>query len=220
MVIKKNDTHPKVSFGKNAILLINLGTPESTSKKDIKRYLKEFLSDNRIIEINKYLWWFILNECDDFIWTNDDIYLMKEISFSELEKPLYLQDLNQVKIRNMNRWGRLLWRTTDKLKEKDLTIFNGECHTPYYYQNHLIKKIFYDYEIHIGKGLLRTAYINNFYDKDELVPMGNKKCGFYSPSNIKINESSIYLNHDDFGLTSSLKSKIEELFPWKSRWER
>lgn len=166
------------------------------------------------------IWWFILNECDDFIWTNDDIYLMKEISFSELEKPLYLQDLNQVKIRNMNRWGRLLWRTTDKLKEKDLTIFNGECHTPYYYQNHLIKKIFYDYEIHIGKGLLRTAYINNFYDKDELVPMGNKKCGFYSPSNIKINESSIYLNHDDFGLTSSLKSKIEELFPWKSRWER
>jgi len=69
----------------------------------------------------------------------------------------------------MNRWGRLLWRTADKLKEEDLTIFNGECHTPYYYQNHLIKKIFYDYEINIGKGLLRTAYINNFYDKDELV---------------------------------------------------
>ena len=42
-------------------MLINLGTPSSTSKKDIKKYLKEFLSDNRIIEVNKYLWWFILN---------------------------------------------------------------------------------------------------------------------------------------------------------------
>ena len=61
MVIKKTYSHPKVAFGKNAILLINLGTPSSTSKKDIKKYLKEFLSDNRIIEINKYLWWFILN---------------------------------------------------------------------------------------------------------------------------------------------------------------
>ena len=61
MVIKKNDSHPKVSFGKNGVILINLGTPPSTSKKDIKKYLKEFLSDNRIIEINKYLWWFILN---------------------------------------------------------------------------------------------------------------------------------------------------------------
>ena len=61
MVIKKTSSHPKVSFGKSAVLLINLGTPSSTSKKDVKKYLKEFLSDNRIIEINKYLWWLILN---------------------------------------------------------------------------------------------------------------------------------------------------------------
>ena len=37
MVIKKADSHPKVAFGKNAVLLINLGTPSSTSKKDIKK---------------------------------------------------------------------------------------------------------------------------------------------------------------------------------------
>ena len=61
MVIKKTSSHPKVNFGKNAVLLINLGTPSSTSKKDIKKYLKEFLSDSRIIEVNKFLWWFILN---------------------------------------------------------------------------------------------------------------------------------------------------------------
>ena len=61
MVIKKTDSHPKISFGKNAVLLINLGTPSSTNQKDIKKYLKEFLSDKRIIEVNRYLWWFILN---------------------------------------------------------------------------------------------------------------------------------------------------------------
>ena len=61
MVIEKTNSHPKVAFGKNAVLLINLGTPSSFSKKDIKKYLKEFLSDKRIIEVNKYLWWFILN---------------------------------------------------------------------------------------------------------------------------------------------------------------
>ena len=61
MVIKKTNSHPNIAYGKNAVLLINLGTPSSTSVKDIKKYLKEFLSDNRIIEINKYLWWFILN---------------------------------------------------------------------------------------------------------------------------------------------------------------
>ena len=50
-----NEEHPKVKFGKTGVLLINLGTPDSTSWLDIRKYLKEFLSDNRIIEVNKYL---------------------------------------------------------------------------------------------------------------------------------------------------------------------
>jgi len=41
--------HPKVKFGKTGVLLVNLGTPDSTSWWDIRRYLKEFLSDTRVI---------------------------------------------------------------------------------------------------------------------------------------------------------------------------
>ena len=36
MVIKKTDSHPKVTFGKKVVLLINLGNPSSTSKKILK----------------------------------------------------------------------------------------------------------------------------------------------------------------------------------------
>ena len=53
--------HPKVNFGKTGILLINLGTPDSTSWWDIRKYLKEFLSDRRVIEVNPILWQIILN---------------------------------------------------------------------------------------------------------------------------------------------------------------
>ena len=53
--------HPKVKFGKNGILLVNLGTPDSTSWWDVRKYLKEFLSDKRVIEINPVLWQIILN---------------------------------------------------------------------------------------------------------------------------------------------------------------
>ncbi len=53
--------HPKVKFGKTGILLINLGTPDSTSWWDIRKYLKEFLSDNRVIEVNPIVWQIILN---------------------------------------------------------------------------------------------------------------------------------------------------------------
>ena len=56
-----NSNHPTVKFGKTGILLINLGTPDSTSWWDIRKYLKEFLSDRRVIEVNPILWQIILN---------------------------------------------------------------------------------------------------------------------------------------------------------------
>ncbi len=56
-----NDDHPKINFGKKGILLINLGTPDSTSWWDIRKYLKEFLSDKRVIEVNPFIWQIILN---------------------------------------------------------------------------------------------------------------------------------------------------------------
>ena len=56
-----NSNHPTVKFGKTGILLVNLGTPDSTSWFDIRKYLKEFLSDKRVIEVNPIIWQVILN---------------------------------------------------------------------------------------------------------------------------------------------------------------
>ena len=56
-----DDNHPKVKFGKTGLLLVNLGTPDSTGWFDIRKYLKEFLSDRRVIEVNPILWQIILN---------------------------------------------------------------------------------------------------------------------------------------------------------------
>ena len=55
------NTHPTVKFGKTGVLLINLGTPDSTNWWDIRKYLKEFLSDRRVIEVNPFVWKIILN---------------------------------------------------------------------------------------------------------------------------------------------------------------
>ncbi len=55
-----NSDHPKINYGKTGILLVNLGTPDSTSWWDIRKYLKEFLSDKRVIEVNPFLWKIIL----------------------------------------------------------------------------------------------------------------------------------------------------------------
>ena len=53
--------HPQIKYGKTGILLVNLGTPNSTSWWDIRKYLKEFLSDRRVIEVDPILWQIILN---------------------------------------------------------------------------------------------------------------------------------------------------------------
>jgi ferrochelatase len=47
--------------GKIGVLLVNLGTPDGTDYWSVRRYLKEFLSDRRVIETNRALWWVILN---------------------------------------------------------------------------------------------------------------------------------------------------------------
>ena len=61
MILKPTD-HPKTHHDKNiGVLLVNLGTPENTDTKSIRVYLKEFLSDRRVIDVPKILWWLLLN---------------------------------------------------------------------------------------------------------------------------------------------------------------
>ncbi len=59
--MEKNSKHPEVKFGKTGVLIVNLGTPDSTNWFDIRKYLKEFLSDRRVIEVNPLIWQVILN---------------------------------------------------------------------------------------------------------------------------------------------------------------
>ncbi len=76
--------HPEVNSGRVGVLIVNLGTPDDLSVKSVRKYLKEFLSDSRVIGIPKVLWWPILNgiilntrpkkslEAYRKIWRNED----------------------------------------------------------------------------------------------------------------------------------------------------
>jgi len=54
-------SRPDSLRGRTAILLINLGTPDAPTAKALRPYLKEFLSDSRVVEIPRAIWWLILN---------------------------------------------------------------------------------------------------------------------------------------------------------------
>jgi protoporphyrin/coproporphyrin ferrochelatase len=46
---------------KTAVVLVNLGSPTSPSVGDVRRFLREFLSDRRVVNLPYWLWWLILN---------------------------------------------------------------------------------------------------------------------------------------------------------------
>ena len=54
-------THPNVQSGSVGVLLVNLGTPDATDAAAVRRYLREFLNDRRVIEEDTILWKFVLN---------------------------------------------------------------------------------------------------------------------------------------------------------------
>jgi ferrochelatase len=60
--IKHSDTAVSVNFaGRPAVLLINLGTPAAPTAAAVRRYLAQFLSDRRVIDYPRWLWWPLLH---------------------------------------------------------------------------------------------------------------------------------------------------------------
>ena len=88
--INKKVDHPEVKFGKTAVILINLGTPDSTSWWDIRKYLKEFLSDKRVIEVNPIIWKIVLNL---FILT------FRPSKTAHAYKQIWMKDINESPLR-------------------------------------------------------------------------------------------------------------------------
>lgn len=61
MPFRKEPPHTHGNVSQHAIVLVNLGTPDEPTRKAVRRYLKQFLSDPRVVEIPSKIWWFILN---------------------------------------------------------------------------------------------------------------------------------------------------------------
>jgi ferrochelatase len=61
MKYRTNSSFSHDQADKIGVLITNLGTPDAPKKAELKRYLKEFLSDPRVVEVPKLIWWMVLN---------------------------------------------------------------------------------------------------------------------------------------------------------------
>ena len=58
--VGQTDLADKQEATRTGVLLVNLGTPDAPTPKALRRYLTPFLSDPRVVEAPRILWWFIL----------------------------------------------------------------------------------------------------------------------------------------------------------------
>ena len=103
--------HPEVKFGKTGVLLVNLGTPDSTSWLDIRKYLKEFLSDRRVIEVNPIIWQIILNL---FILT------FRPSKTAKAYKEIWMKDINMSPLKYYTQMQAK--KLGDRMNNKDVII--------------------------------------------------------------------------------------------------
>jgi ferrochelatase len=61
MPFRKEPPFTHGAQSQSAIVLVNLGTPDAPTRPAVRRYLKQFLADPRVVEIPRLVWWFILN---------------------------------------------------------------------------------------------------------------------------------------------------------------
>tara|TARA_B100001057_G_scaffold148029_1_gene147978 strand:+ start:592 stop:1602 length:1011 start_codon:yes stop_codon:yes gene_type:complete len=103
--------HPIVKYGKTGVLLVNLGTPDSTSWFDIRKYLKEFLSDRRVIEVNPIIWQIILNVF---------ILNLRPSKTAKAYKEIWMKDKNKSPLRYYTEMQTQ--KLSSRISNKDLLV--------------------------------------------------------------------------------------------------
>ena len=134
-------------------------------------------------------------------------------------KPITLDDLRIVYrgkdeyIYEDDPWCKLLNNTIVALAKNNNGQKNGETHTPYLYESSKVKEIFENYPIAEGKCLLRTVYVNTFFQEKDMVDASTEAAYYYTQTKRDKGylENKKFLNHNDEGLTEELKQTIANL---------
>lgn len=157
---------------------------------------------------------------DKFILFLDDHYLLKPTTIDYLKINTIIEDLNKIKRPNNSRfWVKQLWKTFDRCKELGLYGWNYETHIPRFIDSDIARSAFSLFNLYEDE-LFFTAYGNLEYYQNKVLPSKFSKTGFYS-KNQKIPENidTVFLNHNDSGLSKELIYFIQNRFPKKSIFE-
>ena len=185
----------------------------------------EFLNDKIIHIKEKGYMKAMIKACElaeEIIWWNDDIYLIKDLNWEYLRS--WRRTSAQVgikaqkqRLKSSNGWSRNLGKVIQKLREKALTTYSYVSHSPYLYETKKLKELFEEWDFGY-KTSMETAY-GNIYDPP--LRKGGDKIMRYAKSYFwgDVPKNKVMLNHDNQGLTNSLKFWLQTKFPNPSKYE-
>ncbi|SNB67075.1 ferrochelatase [Arboricoccus pini] len=105
------DEHPPVATGRLGVLLMNLGTPDATDYWSMRRYLREFLSDRRVIDYSPWIWQPILQTM---------ILTRRPSKSGALYRSIWNKELNESPLRTVSR--SQAQKLADRLAARDTNI--------------------------------------------------------------------------------------------------
>lgn len=173
---------------------------------------------------------------DTFVWMNDDIYLIKDMSLAAMDHYFIVNRYNELPTaRSLH--GKLIRATLDRLKQDQFNHHNCSTHMPFVHRKGATLNILQKFDAQRNRYLPSSLVNNVHYGGLGLSPIRLTKedpfkAGFYGmedgfsfgPSPVErileIMDRNMFLNHNNQGLTDELKQVIRLTFSAPSKFEK
>jgi hypothetical protein len=178
---------------------------------------------------------------ENFIWMNDDEYLMNPVSEDDLKIPKAIEDLDNVwtrrkgKVMRNTQYRINMWNTFAELKRNNLPAVNTCTHLPFYYNKKMLGLVLDRYNAAENKYLITLLYHNTLYDKADYQFIDNYKgykVALYLNRVSSLGQleakcaNAKFFNHSDTGYRrnhngsgSIIQQFLRKKFPTKSKFE-
>jgi len=157
---------------------------------------------------------------DDFLFCSDDQIMLKPM-FKEDIHPYYTYDLIGNRFNGYNKfWKKCLVNTRRALRKEKLPCLNYETHTPKIINKSLFKSVMDKYDWVNVQYPTHSLYFNNIIKNPIKMPDNYRAFFNQEGMDLSVLDNKSFLGFNDIGLSWKLQNKLEELFPYKSRYEK
>ena len=169
---------------------------------------------------------------EEYIWMNDDIYLVNKVMYADLCLPVAVDDLQQKakRLDPQTVWGRDNLRTIRLLKQEGLPTYNYAAHIPHRFEKSKLKFLIDKYNMMEDPIVLTLIYYNYWFQnftpyRDSLDLTNNQGFCVNRPvpnwsnfdKHLKVKK---YLNNSEAGMTEEFQTRLRQLFPDPSSYEK